>query len=160
MALVETADGRWFAACASLWERPPRVSLIEDPPLIPPALDVSNTQQSGYLCRGEALSACQTWYETVELLGKWRRLAARAELYPERNAWYLEEIAHLAGDDTIHLHYGHSVQAVVQVRGNDGIQVIAATANSPDEAIEALYLRVYEWSKMLQAPTCTQPPID
>jgi hypothetical protein len=60
IALVETADGRWFAACASLSERLPRVHLVEDRPLIPPALDSFLEGESGYLCREEALSACMS----------------------------------------------------------------------------------------------------
>jgi len=149
MALVETADGRWFAACASLSERPPRVYLLEELPLIPPALDSSHHKQSGYLCREEARTACHIWYEAAELTQEWWELAARSELYPERTAWYLDEIAHLAGDDTPRLHYGLSVHAVVRARGKNGQEIIAATGNSPDEAIEALYQCVYEWSRVL-----------
>jgi hypothetical protein len=156
MALVETAAGRGFAAFAFLLERPPRVYLLEDPPLIPPALDSSHDQLSGYLCREEALTACHTWCEAAELTQEWRRLAARTELYPERNAWYLDEIAHLAGDDTPRLHCAISVQAVVLARGNDSLEVIAATGNTPDEAIETLYQRVYEWSWKLQAVVCAR----
>jgi hypothetical protein len=40
---------------------------------------------------------------------------------------------------------------VVLARGKDSIEVIAATGNTPDEAIETLYQCVYEWSRMLQA---------
>ena len=38
MALVETADGRWFPACAFLSEIPHRIEVMEGTPLIPPAL--------------------------------------------------------------------------------------------------------------------------
>ena len=105
MALVETADGRWFAACAQLSEIPKRVYVLERSPLIPPALDSFRDPGSGYDCREEAIEACRAWCETFELSGDWRWLAARTELYPERNAWYLDEIVQLTnGDDTPHLH--------------------------------------------------------
>jgi hypothetical protein len=157
MALVESADGRWFAACATLAEIPQRVYFLEDPPSIPPELDSFHERGQGYDCREEALAACRAWCEMVKLTQEWRGLAARTELYPERNAWYLDEIVKLAGDDTPHLHCGLSVQAVVlarQTAGNDGVEVIAATGNTPDEAVETLYQRVYEWSWKLQAITC------
>jgi hypothetical protein len=154
MALVETADGRWFAAYASSRERPPQVYLLEDPPLIPPALDAFHEIGPGYDCREDARVACQAWCEVEELTEVWQGLAARIELYPERNAWYLEEIMHLTGDDAPRLHRESAVQAVVLARGKDGLEVIAATGNTPDEAIETLYLRVYEWSRMLQSEAC------
>jgi hypothetical protein len=148
MALVETDDGRWFAAFASLTEIPQRVHLLEDPPLNPLALDSCHDQRSGYDCREEALAACHAWCEEAELTEEWRGLAARTELYPDRNAWYFDEIMHLAGDDTLRLHCGISVQVVLarQTAGNNTVEVIAATGNTPDEAIETLYQRVYEWS--------------
>ncbi len=71
MAVVERADGRWFAACASLAERPPHVSLVEDPPLIPPALDSFDEQRSDYLYREEARDACHIWCEAAELTQQW-----------------------------------------------------------------------------------------
>jgi hypothetical protein len=159
MALVETADGRWFPAYATLVEIPHQVYLLEDPLLIPPALDSFHDQRSGYPCREEALAACHAWCEAAELTEKWRGLATRTELYPERNAWYLDEIAHLAGDDAPRLHCGIFVQAAVRTRqtaGNDSIEVIAATGNTPDEAIETLYQRVYEWSWKLHTTTCAR----
>jgi hypothetical protein len=157
MALVETADGRWFPARVSLQEHPPRVSLLEDPPPIPPALDSFHEEVSGYLCREEARDACYAWYETEELIQVWRKVAARTELYPERTAWYLDEIAHLAGDDAPLLDHGLSVQAMVCAQGKNGLEVIAATGNTPDEAIESHNPRVYEWSRMLQAEACARP---
>jgi hypothetical protein len=155
MALVETADGRWFPARVSSLEHPARVSLLEDPPPIPPALDSFREEFSGYLCREEARYACHAWYETEELTEVWRRLAARTELYPERTAWYIDEIAHLAGDDPSRLHCGLCAQAMVCAQGKNGLEVIAATGSTPDEAIEILYQLVYEWSRMLQAEACT-----
>ena len=154
MALVETAEGRWFPARVSLLEHPPRVALLEDPPPIPPARDSFREEVSGYLCREEARDACHAWYETEVLTQEWQKLAARTELYPERTAWYLDEIAHLVGDDPPRLHCGLSVQIVVSARGKNGLESIAATSDTPDEAIEILYQHVYEWSRMLQAETC------
>jgi hypothetical protein len=133
MALVETADGRRFAAYISLVEQPP----------------------SGYLCREEALAACHAWYEEAELTQEQRKLGARTELYPERNVWYLEEIMRLTGGDAPRLHCGLSIQAMVQARGKDGLESITATGATPDEAIEALYQHVYEWSRILQDEVCS-----
>jgi hypothetical protein len=148
MALVETAQSRWFAACASFLERPPRVYLLQDPPLIPPALDTFRDTGPDFDCREEARASCYAWCEAVELTEVWQALAARTEVYPERTAWYLDEIAHLAGDDRPRLRCGISVQAVVLARhtpGDDDTQFIAASGNTPDEAIELLYQHVYEW---------------
>ena len=157
MALVETADGRWFAAFASLVKRAHRGYVLVDPPLIPPALDSFHERGPDYDCREGALAACNAWCEVAELLELlvllvyWRGLAACTELYPERNAWYLDEIARLAGDDTPRLRRGISVYAVVLAAGIESVEVIAATGNTPDEAIETLYQRVYEWSCHQQA---------
>ena len=150
MALVETASGRWFPAFALFSDIPNRIDILESSPLLPPALDSLHDPEPG--------QACRSWCEAVALTEYWRGLAACTELYPERNSWYLDEIEQLAGgDDTPHLLCGVSVQAVVlarQTRGNDGVEVIAASEDTPDEAIETLYQRVYEWSRKPQAIAC------
>jgi len=151
MALVETADGRWFPAVASLSEKPHRMYVMEGPPLIPPALDSFHDPGQGYECREEAIEACRAWREEEELDDDWRGLAACTELYPERNAWYLDEMVQLTGDDTLRLRCGIAVHAVVLAAGNE---VIAATGDTPDEAIETLYQRVYEWFCQQQAIAC------
>jgi hypothetical protein len=151
MALVETTDGRWFPACALFSEIPFGVYIVERSPLIHPALDSLHKSVPGYTCREEAIEACYAWSETFELTQDWRWLAARTELYPERNAWYLDEIVQLTGgDDTTHLYRGISVQAIVLARGIDSIEVITATGDTPDEAIEILYQRVYAWHCQLE----------
>jgi hypothetical protein len=152
MALVETASGRWFPAFALFSEIPYRINVMDGSPLIPPARDTFHDPEPGYVCREEAIEA---WREAVELTEYWRGLAACTELYPERNVWFLDEIEQLAGgDDTTYLHCGISVQAVVLARQTardiDSVEVIAATGDTPDEAIETLYQRVYEWSRKLQ----------
>jgi hypothetical protein len=157
MALVETADCRWFEACASLPEIPHRIDIMEGPALIPPALDIFHHPEPGHDCREEAIETCRAWCEAVELTEYWQRLAACTELYPERTAWYIDEIAQLTGGyDIPRLHCGISVHAVVLVRqttgdNGTGAQIIAATGGTPDEAIETLYQRVYEWSRESQA---------
>jgi hypothetical protein len=150
MALVEMANGRWFAAYTCVSERRPRVHLVEEPPPIPPALDAFCEGETGYDHREAALTACYAWYEAAELTEVWQALAAHTELYPERTAWYLDEIACLVGDNPPRFHYGLCVQAVVYTRGLNGLERLVATGATPDEAIEALYQRVYEWSRMLQ----------
>ena len=150
MALVETAGGRWFPAFALFSDIPDRIDMLEISPLIPPARDSLHVSGQGYVCREEAIEACRSWYEAVALAEYWRGLAARTELYPERNAWYLDEIEHLAGGvDTVQVHCGVSVQAMVLVRDYDHSEVITATGDTPDEAIETLYQRVYDWSRKL-----------
>jgi hypothetical protein len=158
MALVETADGRWLRALALFSEIPHRMFVREGSPLIPPALDSFQERRPGYDCREEAIEACLAWREAVELPLCWRELAARTELYPERNVWYLDEMVQLAGgDDTPRLHCGVSAQAVVLARGHDRMEVIAATGDTPDEAIETHNPRVYEWSRRPQAIARASP---
>jgi hypothetical protein len=152
MALVETTDGRWFPAFALSSDIPFGVYILERFPLIHPARNSLHERVPGYTCSEEAIEACYAWNETCELTHNWRWLAALTEVYPERNAWYLDEITQLAGDDTPHLQYGISVQAMVLARGIDSIEVITATGDTPDEAIETLYQRVYQWSCTLHVP--------
>ena len=155
MILVETTDGRWFPACALSSDIPFGMYIVETSPLIQPARDSLHECVPGYTCREEAIEACYAWNETCELTQDWRWLAALTEVYPERNAWYLDEIVRLAGgDDTTHLQYGISVQAMVLARGIDSIEVITATGDTPDEAIETLYQRVYQWSCTLHVTAC------
>ena len=151
MALVETADGKWFPAFDFLSEIPHRIDVMEGPPLIPPALDTFHDPTTGYGCREEAIEACHAWHEEVELTEYWRGLAAHTELYPERNAWYLDEIVQLAREEMTHytVHCGSLSRRRCSARGIDSIEVITATGDTPDEAIETLYQRVYEWSRNL-----------
>jgi hypothetical protein len=158
MALVQTADGKWFPAFATFSFQPHRVYVEdESPALIPPALAPFSDPSQGYDSREEAIEACRAWREAADLPDEWRGLAARTELYPERTAWYIDEIAQLTGGyDIPRLHCGISVHAVVLVRqttgdNGTGAQIIAATGGTPDEAIETLYQRVYEWSRESQA---------
>ncbi len=151
IALVETTDGRWFPACALFSEIPFRVYRVEGSPLIHLALDSLHERVPGYTCREEAIEACYAWSETFELTQDWQWLVAQTELYPERNAWYLDEIVQLTGGDvTTHLHCGISVQAMVPARSIDSIEVITATGDTPDETIETLYQRVYAWHCQLE----------
>jgi hypothetical protein len=154
MALVETADGRWFAPFAPLSEIPHLKDVMGDPPLIPSSSDSFHDPGLGHDCCEEAIEACRAWREQEELDDGWRGLAARTELYPERNSWYLDEIVQMAGDDTPRLHCGISVYAMVLARQTTGNEVITATGNTPDEAIETLYQRVYQWSCQLHDTPC------
>jgi len=147
MALVETDDGRWFAACGPLSEETPhRVFLLKGTSAdILPALGLVDEPGQGYGSREEAIAACRAWLEAARLPVHWRELAARTEVYPERNAWYLDEIARLTEDAIPLLLCGSEVHAVVTAV-QDGIeQLIDAAGNTPDEAIEILYQRVYAW---------------
>jgi hypothetical protein len=157
MAVVETDDGSWFPVFALFSEIPKQIFVLEESPLISSARDSLHERGQGYAHREEAIAACHAWCEAVGLTEEWRALAAHTELYPERNAWYFDEIAHLAGDDTPRLYCGSSVLAMVRARGIDNIELIAATGHTPDEPIESLYQRVYEWSWQIQDTTCTHP---
>ncbi len=147
MALVETDDGRWFAAYAPLSEETPhRVFLPKGTSMyIPPALEPVHEPEQGYGSREEAIAAYHAWLETVGLPVHWRQLAAHTEIYPERNVWYLDEIARLTGDDTSLLSCGIEVHAVVVAVGDGISHILDARGNTPDEAIETLYQHVYEW---------------
>lgn len=162
MALVQTSDGKWFPAFSVFSVRSYRVwelyVLEESPVVIPLALPPFHDPTQGYDSREEAIEACHAWREAVELPQEWRGLAARTELYPERNAWYLGEIARLTGGgDTPRLHCGISVHAVVlarQTARDNGTEIIAVTGDTPDEAIETLYERVYDWAQKSRAAAC------
>jgi hypothetical protein len=162
MILVETTDGRWFPAFALSSDIPFRVYILERSPLIQPVRNSLHERVPGYTCREEAIEAFSAWNETCELTQDWRWLAALIEVYPERNAWYLDEIVQLTGgDDTPHLQCGIPVQAMVLARGIDSSEVITATGDTPDEAIETLYQRVYLWSCTHNVTPCErqQPSI-
>src|SRR5437870_2754266 len=116
MALIETADGRWFAALAPLTETAPLVTVLETGArTIPPARDAAPCRPSrpGYGSRKKALEACRAWDEEVHLPGQWSALAAHSELYPERNAWYLEEMAQMTGESP--LLFADTMEAVAAV---------------------------------------------
>ncbi len=128
MALVETFDGRWFPAFTPDTKKPYWVLSLEDAAttIIPPALDPLIDPYQGYDCREEAFGAYHAWHEAAVLPVHWQVLATHTEVYPERNAWYLDEITHLTGNYTPLLACGTDVYAAVI-----------------DEALEALYQRVY-----------------
>jgi len=153
MALVETAEGRWFPALvpSPSREKPRWVSLIDQPHMVPPALDPLFDSTEGYEDRDEALAACWTWHEVTVLLEDWHLLAMYSEIYPERNSWYLEEIARLTGNDT-HVHifatYGF---ATVMTLPHEGDEVLMARGITRDETIENLYQLVSAWSDRQQA---------
>jgi hypothetical protein len=145
MELVETEDGLWFPVFAQLSEETPQgvFLLTGTTTYIPPALEPVHESGQGYGSREEAIAAYCAWVEAEGLPVYWRKLAAHTEVYPERNAWYLDEITQLTGDTTPLLLCGIEVHAIV-IAVLDGIaQLIAAIGNTPDEAIETLYQRVY-----------------
>ena len=144
MALVETFDGRWFPAFAPPGENPLRwVHLIGGPPGIPPALDLNPSR--GYQVREEARGACWAWHEAAMLPLEWERLVAHIEVYPERTAWYLDEIARMTEHGRPVGMYGTYAFATVTTTPQEAHEVITARGATPDEAIETLYQRVYEW---------------
>lgn len=151
MALLETFDGRWFPAFVPPGEKPLRwVHLIGGLLDIPPALDLDPSE--GYQVREEAIGACWAWHEAAILPLEWERLAAHIEVYPERTAWYLDEIAHLIGNGRpaqVSRTYAYAMVTTVLPQESE---VVTARGATPDEVIETLYQRVYEWY-------CQQQPV-
>lgn len=98
--------------------------------------------------KGMALGATEeviaAWLVEAGVHVRWRALAANTEVYPERNAWYLEEIVHLAGAIPMVGIGVADAYADVIVRYRGGSYVLEAAGASLDEAIEALYQRVYD----------------
>ncbi len=152
MAVVETADGRWFPALAPSpsSERPRWVSLIDEPYVVPPALDPLADSTAGYAERDEAVAACWAWHEATVLSADWYMLAMSTEVYPERNSWYLEEMARLIGDTRVRIFATYGFATVMAMpSGVD--EVIMARGMTRDETIVNLYQLVYEWSCKQQA---------
>jgi hypothetical protein len=152
MAVLETADGRWFPALApSCSERPRWVSLIDRPRFVPPALDPPDDSTEVYWEREVAVAACWAWHEATVLPADWHLLAMSTEVYPERNSWYLEEIARLVGSDAhtrVFATYGFATVIAMSYRVDE---VIMARGMTRDETIANLYQLVYEWSYRQQA---------
>jgi hypothetical protein len=148
MALIETAEGRWFPALTPLTDTPHRVTVLDaGAHFIPPALasKACHDPKKGYTSRKQALEACRSWDEEVSLLMQWEMLAAHIEAYPERNAWYLDEIAQMSGGSP--LLVTATIEAVVMVVAelHPGVKVISAAGITVDEAIEQLYQQVNDW---------------
>nr|HET6902326.1 hypothetical protein [Ktedonobacteraceae bacterium] len=99
-----------------------------------------------------AIQYCQRNEEEFALLWQWQQYACQAELYPERNAWYRDEIERLAhaGDcplllsrETVDcLCIGTEVHAYIWVHLAGSYQAIRAKAPTLDEALVALYEQV------------------
>ncbi|MFL5655223.1 MAG: hypothetical protein ACJ8CB_13745 [Ktedonobacteraceae bacterium] len=147
LALVETADGRWFPALAPLTKTSGWVALVGGTD-IPPAITLPSHPRRGYRSRQEALEACWAWYEAASLPIHWRALAAKSEIYPERNAWYRDEIERLTEDTPTLRSLGGESYALVFARAHG---VMAAIGSSPDEALEVLYQEVSAFF------SCAQP---
>jgi hypothetical protein len=81
----------------------------------------------------------------VTLPVQWDILAAHTEAYPERNAWYLDEIAQMTSGGHALITCGVDATALVMIEKHPAVQVIAGVGVSPDEAIERLYQQVYVW---------------
>lgn len=145
MALVETFDGRWFPAFAPDALAPQWAPLIEGALDIPPACDSLHAPGEGYQQREEAIEVCWAWHEAAMLPFEWERLAARIEVYPERTPWYLDEIARMKEHGRPVRTYGTSAFATVTTTPQEAHEVITARGATPDDAIETLYQRVYEW---------------
>jgi hypothetical protein len=148
MALLETANGRWYLAFTPLTETPHWVTILDEGArFVPPAREPASRPdpQKGYGSRKKALEACRRWNEDVTLPVQWDILAARIEAYPERNAWYLDEIAQMTDGGSALCTCGVDATALVMVELHPNTSVIIATGVSLDEAIERLYEKVYEW---------------
>ena len=148
MALIETAEGRWFPALTPLTDTPHWVTCIDaGAGCIPPALEskLCHDPKRGYNSRKQALEACRAWDEEISLPVQWEMLAAHIEAYPERNAWYLEEIAQMTGASFLLVTSTLEAVAVVVVELHPGVKLIEASGVTRDEAIEQLYQHVHAW---------------
>jgi len=81
----------------------------------------------------------------VSLPTQWERLSAHIEAYPERNAWYLDEIAHMTGGSLLLVTATLEAVAVVVAELHPGVKIISAAGVTRDEAIEQLYQHVHAW---------------
>lgn len=152
MALIETAEGRWFPALTPLTDTPHWVTCVDtEARCIPSALPLAPAydQQQGYSSRAQAVAACCAWDEEISLSVVWETLAAHIEACPERNAWYLDEIASMTGSSSVLLTAAIEAIAVVVVEQHPGVQVISASGLTRDEAIEHLYQQVHAWWNVL-----------
>ncbi|MBV9688466.1 MAG: hypothetical protein JO202_02025 [Ktedonobacteraceae bacterium] len=143
LALIETADGRWFPAFVPLTDTPYWVT-IPNTGFLPPAVEPLHDPAEGYSCREEALEACHAWHEATTLSVQWQVLAAQTEVYPERNAWYVDEIVQLIGEGTPTMICGSDAIAAVMV-WHPSRKLLTARGCTPDEAIERLYQEVSTW---------------
>jgi hypothetical protein len=143
LALIEY-DRRWFPAFAPRTTSPYFV-VLTGASLIPAALEPWPDPRQGYDSREEAIQAYRTWWEEATLPLQWEHLAASTEVYPERNAWYVDEIVHLTGD-TPRLYVSTYVSAVVITEHKGSVDSITATAATLDEVLAVLYEHVYPWS--------------
>jgi hypothetical protein len=145
LALIETAAGTWYAGHAPCSDAPNSVLLL-GPSAFPVALEHEPLDpRQGFPCREEAIDAYCAWHEEAILPLEWEKLAAQTELYPERNAWYLDEIFHLSGDLPRVACIGKFAIAQVIVEHDGALKAISTGEPSPDEAIEQLYQKVYAW---------------
>ncbi len=147
LAVVETCDGTWFPAFASSIESPSWIGLVGNS-TIPAALKPREDPRRGYASRQEAIDAYEAWHEAAILPVCWQALAAATEIYPERNAWYGEEISRVLGDRdmTTITSLGCEALALVMAEHEGCGCVLSATGATPDEAMEALYQRVYAFT--------------
>ena len=88
-----------------------------------------------------ALAFCHRNQEEFGVLWHWQEVAARTEAYPERNAWYREEIRELAKAFP-HVHVS-GTEAYAHVSFRDGTWC-SVFAPNVDEMWKQLYERVYE----------------
>ncbi|GCE04776.1 hypothetical protein [Dictyobacter aurantiacus] len=84
----------------------------------------------------DAINFCHRKREASKLCVQWEAEATRCEVYPERNAWYADEIQALTGEAPRIRRFSFEVQAIVTCK--DGI-VYGVDALTIDEAMIRLY---------------------
>ncbi|GCE18677.1 hypothetical protein [Dictyobacter kobayashii] len=87
----------------------------------------------------DAVTFCHREREEVDVLLECRKKAARCEVYPERNAWYGQEIEHLTGNAPF--HYSTLFEEHAMVTDTYGT-IYSLEALTLDEAMCQLYERV------------------
>lgn len=93
--------------------------------------------------RREALDFCHRYQETFDLRWQWRQMATKSEIYPERNAWYREEIAqHSTGGPPNISPSVSVVYASVYLHGENPLSSFHCAIWGDD--IDNAYVRLYE----------------
>ncbi|GCE04233.1 hypothetical protein [Dictyobacter aurantiacus] len=108
---------------------------------IPPAVGPRHTTDVvSFPTYADAVTFCHRKQEEVDMFLAWEKKAARCEVYPERNAWYAQEIEQLTGN--LPVLYGTLFKAHAVVIDTNGTWY-CEDAPALDEAMIHLYERVY-----------------
>jgi hypothetical protein len=126
------------------------LSPIDDnciPPAIRPFARAKRKYSEGYVRRADAIKVCHERAEQAALIKQWEVLAAQQETHPERNSWYLDEIARMTGEVPHTVQLDTFACASTHVTLAEKCHFISGEGWTTGEALEALCARVYELMK-------------